>query len=198
MPAGVVKQWQEEMRFKFNEDFLIYGDDCRVNQASHWSMYDKVIVSIDRAKGTAHCLGRVSVVLLLSLNTVLEVEDIVSNGLCSCRCHVVHSPMPVISPSPPRTLGKPSNQSAISSSRQRTLPPPTPSGAGKSPAFIFLYRVLSPQPVISRISERRRSRGSLVIVITPRLRPGQPVGLGDLTGPLPAFLRRPKMNRVLG
>ena len=53
-PAGVVKQWQEEMRYKFNEDFLIYGDDFRVNQASHWSMYDKVIVSIDRAKGINH------------------------------------------------------------------------------------------------------------------------------------------------
>ena len=53
-PAGVVKQWQEEMRYKFNEDFLIYGDDFRVSQASHWSMYDKVIVSIDRAKNINH------------------------------------------------------------------------------------------------------------------------------------------------
>ncbi len=53
-PAGVVRQWQDEMKYKFNEDFRIYGLDFNVNQPSHWSSFDKVIVSIDRAKSTLH------------------------------------------------------------------------------------------------------------------------------------------------
>ena len=53
-PAGVVKQWQDEMSYKFNEDYRIYGLDFSINQPSHWSSYDKVIVSIDRAKSDTH------------------------------------------------------------------------------------------------------------------------------------------------
>ena len=53
-PAGMVRQWQDEMKYKFNEDFRIYGDDFRINQPSHWSGYDKVITSIDRAKIESH------------------------------------------------------------------------------------------------------------------------------------------------
>ena len=53
-PAGVVRQWQDEMRYKFNEDFRIYGLDFNINQPSHWATYDKVIVSIDRAKSDNH------------------------------------------------------------------------------------------------------------------------------------------------
>ena len=53
-PAGMVRQWQDEMRFKFNEDFRIYGLDFNINQTSHWATYDKVIVSIDRAKTDTH------------------------------------------------------------------------------------------------------------------------------------------------
>ena len=53
-PAGMVRQWQDEMRYKFNEDFLIYGSDFSINQPSRWSMYEKVIVSIDRAKTDRH------------------------------------------------------------------------------------------------------------------------------------------------
>lgn len=53
-PAGVVRQWQDEMKYKFNEDFQIYGSDFRINQPSRWSMYQKVIVSIDRAKSDLH------------------------------------------------------------------------------------------------------------------------------------------------
>ena len=53
-PAGVVRQWQDEMKYKFNEDFRIYGHDFNINQPSHWSSYDKVIVSIDRAKSDTH------------------------------------------------------------------------------------------------------------------------------------------------
>ena len=53
-PAGMVRQWQDEMRYKFNEEFLIYGSDFSISQPSIWSRYDKVIVSIDRAKADRH------------------------------------------------------------------------------------------------------------------------------------------------
>ncbi len=53
-PAGVVRQWQDEMKYKFNEDFRIYGRDFNINQPSHWATYDKVVVSIDRAKLDNH------------------------------------------------------------------------------------------------------------------------------------------------
>ena len=53
-PAGVIRQWQDEMRYKFNEDFRIYGLDFSINQPSHWATYDRVIVSIDRAKSDNH------------------------------------------------------------------------------------------------------------------------------------------------
>lgn len=53
-PAGVVRQWQDEMEDKFNEAFRIYGYDFNVNQASHWAEHNKVIVSIDRAKSDGH------------------------------------------------------------------------------------------------------------------------------------------------
>ena len=53
-PAGIVRQWQDEMHYKFNEEFSIYGFDFSINQPSHWSRYDKVIVSIDRAKTDRH------------------------------------------------------------------------------------------------------------------------------------------------
>ena len=55
-PAGVTRQWQDEMQYKFNEDFRIYGLDFNINQPSHWSSFEKVIVSIDRAKSDAHSL----------------------------------------------------------------------------------------------------------------------------------------------
>ena len=53
-PAGVVQQWQDEMQYKFNEDFRIYGLDFSIRQPSHWVSFDKVIVSIDRAKSDVH------------------------------------------------------------------------------------------------------------------------------------------------
>ena len=53
-PAGMVRQWQDEMRYKFNEEFLIYGDSFRIDHPSQWSTYEKVIVSIDRAKSDIH------------------------------------------------------------------------------------------------------------------------------------------------
>ena len=53
-PAGVVRQWQDEMKYKFDADFRMYGLDFNINQPSHWTTYDKVIVSIDRAKSDNH------------------------------------------------------------------------------------------------------------------------------------------------
>ena len=53
-PAGIVRQWQDEMRYKFNQEFLIYGDDFSVPYLSYWTRYEKVIVSIDRAKSDLH------------------------------------------------------------------------------------------------------------------------------------------------
>ena len=53
-PASVVRQWQDEMRYKFGEDFRIYGLDFSIGQPAHWVTFDKVIVSIDRAKLDTH------------------------------------------------------------------------------------------------------------------------------------------------
>ena len=53
-PAGVVRQWQDEMRYKFGEDFRVYGLDFNIGQPAHWVSFDKVIVSIDRAKSDSH------------------------------------------------------------------------------------------------------------------------------------------------
>jgi superfamily II DNA or RNA helicase len=53
-PAGLVRQWQDELKFKFGEDYLIYGHDFEVNRPDHWKLYDKVIVSLDRAKRDDH------------------------------------------------------------------------------------------------------------------------------------------------
>ena len=53
-PAGIARQWQDEMWHKFNQDFRIYGRDFFVNEPYHWATHDKVIVSIDRAKSDIH------------------------------------------------------------------------------------------------------------------------------------------------
>ena len=53
-PAGMVQQWQDEMQHKFNETFQIYGNDFTIPYTSHWSRYEKIIVSIDRAKADSH------------------------------------------------------------------------------------------------------------------------------------------------
>ncbi len=53
-PAGIVRQWQDEMLYKFNEDYRIYGSDFNIGQPFQWSGFDKVIVSIDRAKSERH------------------------------------------------------------------------------------------------------------------------------------------------
>lgn len=50
-PAGLTKQWQEELYLKFGMgDFRIYGDDFTISEPRHWKMYDCVIGSMDRFK----------------------------------------------------------------------------------------------------------------------------------------------------
>lgn len=62
-PAGLVKPWQEEMRFKFRmDDFRIYGRDFEINEPYQWKLYDRVIASLDRLKLEEH------------LNSVMQAE----------------------------------------------------------------------------------------------------------------------------
>ena len=53
-PAGIVRQWKDEMQYKFNENYQIYGGNFIVDSNADWANYDKVIVSIDRAKSELH------------------------------------------------------------------------------------------------------------------------------------------------
>lgn len=54
-PAGLTKQWQEELHYKFKLDkFQIYAEDFQINETRHWKMYDHVIGSIDRLKEENH------------------------------------------------------------------------------------------------------------------------------------------------
>ncbi len=53
-PSGLVRQWQDEMRFKFDQTFEIYGRDFRIEDTSLWRLHDNVIVSLDLAKRERH------------------------------------------------------------------------------------------------------------------------------------------------
>ena len=54
-PAGLVKQWQDELHYKFHlDDFRIYGRDFEVHEAYQWKLYDRVIGSMDRLKQKNH------------------------------------------------------------------------------------------------------------------------------------------------
>jgi superfamily II DNA or RNA helicase len=53
-PAGLTRQWQDELKFKFGEDYLVYGHDFTIRMADHWKLYDHVIVSLDLAKRDEH------------------------------------------------------------------------------------------------------------------------------------------------
>lgn len=50
-PAGLTRQWQEEMRLKFDiEEFQIFGTDFWVQEPRQWKLHDYVIASMDRLK----------------------------------------------------------------------------------------------------------------------------------------------------
>ncbi len=54
-PAGLVKQWKDEMHYKFKiSDFQIYGEDFHINDIRDWRLYNKVIASLDQLKGADH------------------------------------------------------------------------------------------------------------------------------------------------
>lgn len=53
-PAGLTRQWKDEMQHKFNEEFEIYGQDFNNPTPSIWESRRKVIVSVDRAKADTH------------------------------------------------------------------------------------------------------------------------------------------------
>ena len=54
-PAGLTRQWQEEMHDKFSlSDFEVYGYDFHINEPRHWKMHDHVIASVDRLKQDHH------------------------------------------------------------------------------------------------------------------------------------------------
>ncbi|MEX2453617.1 MAG: DEAD/DEAH box helicase [Rhodospirillaceae bacterium] len=53
-PAGLTRQWQDEMQYKFDQPYQIYGRDFQVHKPEHWKLYDHVIVSIDLAKRDDH------------------------------------------------------------------------------------------------------------------------------------------------
>lgn len=55
VPAGLTRQWQEDLKYKFGlDDFRIYGADFTISDPTHWKLYDRVITSLDKAKGDAH------------------------------------------------------------------------------------------------------------------------------------------------
>ena len=55
VPAGLTRQWQEDLKYKFGlDDFRIYGSDFTISDPTHWKLYDRVITSLDKAKGEAH------------------------------------------------------------------------------------------------------------------------------------------------
>lgn len=53
-PAGLTRQWQDELQYKFDQIYRIYGRDFEVRLPEHWKLYDHVIVSIDLAKREEH------------------------------------------------------------------------------------------------------------------------------------------------
>lgn len=54
-PAGLTRQWQDELRQKFGmDDFQVYGHDFSIYDPRQWKLYDRVIGSVDRFKADEH------------------------------------------------------------------------------------------------------------------------------------------------
>jgi hypothetical protein len=49
-PASLTRQWQDEMRTKFERTFEIYGEDFSVDEPWKWKLHDYVIASLDLVK----------------------------------------------------------------------------------------------------------------------------------------------------
>ena len=53
-PAGLTRQWRDEMQYKFEQIYRIYGLDFIEEDSTRWKGYDHVIVSLDLAKREEH------------------------------------------------------------------------------------------------------------------------------------------------
>jgi superfamily II DNA or RNA helicase len=53
-PAGLVRQWQDELKIKFDLIFRIYERDFAIHDVTHWSLENHVIASIDLAERDDH------------------------------------------------------------------------------------------------------------------------------------------------
>lgn len=53
-PAGLTRQWQDELQYKFDQHYEIYGRDFFVNKPEHWKLHDHLIMSLDLAKRDDH------------------------------------------------------------------------------------------------------------------------------------------------
>jgi superfamily II DNA or RNA helicase len=53
-PAGLTRQWRDEMQYKFQQIYRIYGADFIEEDPAGWKRYDHVIVSLDLAKRDEH------------------------------------------------------------------------------------------------------------------------------------------------
>lgn len=54
-PAGLTRQWKEELYFKFRMDnFEVFGEDFWISETRQWKMHDAVIASMDRLKQQHH------------------------------------------------------------------------------------------------------------------------------------------------
>ncbi len=53
-PSGLTRQWQDELKFKFDLDYQIYARDFNINRPEHWKLHDCVIASIDVLKRDNH------------------------------------------------------------------------------------------------------------------------------------------------
>jgi len=49
-PAGLTRQWQDEMRVKFERIFEIYESDFTIDDVWKWKLHDSVIASLDLVK----------------------------------------------------------------------------------------------------------------------------------------------------
>lgn len=49
-PAGLTRQWQQEMHLKFDRDFEIYAQDFQVDEIWKWKLHDRVVASLDLIK----------------------------------------------------------------------------------------------------------------------------------------------------
>lgn len=49
-PAGLTRQWQDEMKVKFDRPFSIYGADFNADQDWKWKQFDQVVASLDLVK----------------------------------------------------------------------------------------------------------------------------------------------------